>query len=78
MGNYESELDIFQNAVFFYDIFDHRIQTKLGTVDRFMGLHFKSRWGMRGNLYRKMIVRQKKYLLKILKIPGFDPRQFFR
>ena len=22
MGNYESELDIFQNAVFFYDIFD--------------------------------------------------------
>ena len=78
MGDYESELDIFQNAVFFYDIFDHRIQTKLGTVDRFMGLHFESRWGMRGNLYRKMIVRQKKYLLKILKIPGFDPRQFFR
>ena len=78
VGDYKSELDIFQKAVFFYDIFDHRIQTNLGTVDRFMGLHFESRLGMRVNLYRKMIARQKKYLLKILKIPGFDPRQFFK
>ena len=78
MGNYESELDILQKAVVFYDIFDHRIQTKLGAVDRFMGLHFHSRWGMRGNLYQEMIIRQKNYLLKILKIPGFDPRKFFR
>ena len=78
MGNYESELDILQKAVVFYDIFDHRIQTKLGAVDRFMGLHFHSRWGMRGNLYQEMIIRQKNYLLKTLKIPGFDPRKFFR
>ena len=33
---------------------------------------------MRGNLYQEMIIRQKNYLLKILKIPGFDPRKFFR
>ena len=78
MGNYESELDILQKAVVFYDIFDHRIQTKLGAVDRFMGLHFHSRWGMPGNLYQEMITRQKNYLLETLKIPGFDPRQFFR
>ena len=78
MGNYESELDILQKAVFFYDIFDYRIQTKLGAVDRFMGLHFHSRWGMRGNLYQEMIIRQKNYLLKTLKIPGFDHRKFFR
>jgi hypothetical protein len=78
VGNYESELDILRQAVVFYDIFDHRLRTKLGAADRFMDLHFDSRWGIRVNLYQEMIIKQKKYLLKMLKIPGFDPRKYFR
>ena len=74
VGDYESELDILHRSVDFYDFFEERLKTTLGGVDRFMQLHFASRWGVNKNLYHEAIHKQKDYLVKILNIPGADPR----
>jgi hypothetical protein len=78
VGDYESEVDILRKAVDFYDVFEARLKTNLGGVDRFMQLHFASRWGINKNLYREAINKQKDYLLKILKIPDADPRDYLK
>ena len=69
VGDYENEVDLLRKAVNFYDFFEARLRTTLGGVDRFMRLHFASRWGINKNLYHEMINDQKNYLLKILKMP---------
>jgi hypothetical protein len=51
---------------------------KLDATDRFMRLHFTSRFNVQKDLYHDEIEKQKKYLLKILKIPDADPRDFLR
>jgi hypothetical protein len=78
VGDYESELDILRKAVNFYDFFEERLRTTLGGVDRFMQLHFASKWGINKNLYHEAINKQKDYLLKILKIPDADPRDYLK
>jgi hypothetical protein len=78
VGDYESELDILRKAVGFYEFFETRLKTTLGGVDGFVQLHFASRWGIDKNLYHEVINRQKNYLLKILKIPHADPRDYLR
>jgi hypothetical protein len=78
VGDYESELDIFRKAINFYDFFEERLRTTLGGVDRFMQLHFASKWGINKNLYHQAINKQKDYLLKILKIPDADPRDYLK
>lgn len=78
VDDYESELDILRKAMNFYDFFEERLRTTLGGVDRFMQLHFASRWGIDKNLYREAINKQKDYLLKILKIPDADPRDYLK
>ena len=78
VGDYESEVDILRKAVNFYDVFEARLNTTLGGVDRFMQLHFASRWGINQNLYHEAIYKQKDYLLKILKIPDADPRDYLK
>jgi hypothetical protein len=78
VGDYESELDILRKAVGFYEFFETRLKTTLGAVDGFVQLHFASRWGIDKNLYHEVINRQKNYLLKILKIPHADPRDYLR
>ena len=78
VGDYESEVDILRKAVNFYDVFEARLRTTLGGVDRFMQLHFASRWGINQNLYHEAIYKQKDYLLKILKIPDADPRDYLK
>ena len=78
VGDYESELDILRKAVNFYDFFEERLRTTLGGVDRFMQLHFASKWGINMNLYHEVIHKQKDYLLKILKIPDADPRDYLK
>ena len=77
-GNYESELDILHKAVDFYDFYEERLRTTLGGVDRFMQLHFVSRWGIDKNLYHEAINKQKNYLLRILHIPDADPRDYLK
>jgi hypothetical protein len=78
VGEYESELDILRKAGGFYEFFEARLKTTLGGIDGFMQLHFASRWGIDNNLYHEVINRQKNYLLKILKIPHADPRDYLR
>jgi hypothetical protein len=76
--DYESEVDILRKAVNFYDVFETRLRTTLGGVDRFMQLHFESRWGINQDLYHEAIKKQKDYLLKILSIPDSDPRDHLK
>jgi hypothetical protein len=76
--DYESELDMLHKAVDFYDFFEGRLKTELGGVSRFMQLHFAARWGIHKNLYHEAIYKQKDYLLKILNIPGADPRDHLK
>jgi hypothetical protein len=78
VGDYESEVDILRKSVNFYDVFEKRLATTLGGVDRFMQLHFASRWGIHQNLYHEAIYKQKDTLLQILKIPGADPRDYLK
>ena len=78
VGDYESEVDILRKAVNFYDVFEERLRTTLGGVDRFMQLHFASRWDIHQDLYHEAIGKQKDYLLKILKIPDSDPRDYLK
>ncbi len=78
IGDYENEMDILHKAVNFFDFYYERLKTPLDGADRFMRLHFASRWGIEKNLYHKMIDRQKNYLLKILEMPHTDPRDYLR
>jgi len=78
LGDYESEVDILQKAVNFYEVFEARLRTDLDGVDRFMKLHFESRWGINQNLYHEAINKRKNYLLTILNIPDADPRDHLK
>jgi len=78
IADYENELDMLHKAVDFFDFYYERLKTPLDGADRFMRLHFASRWGIDQNLYHEMIDRQKNYLLKILKLPRTDPRDRLR
>ena len=78
VGDYENEVDILRKAVNFYDVFEERLSKTLGGVDRFMQLHFASRWGIHQDLYHEAISKQKDYLLKILSIPDSDPRDYLK
>jgi len=78
LGDYKSEVDILQKSVNFYDVFEARLRTDLGGVDRFMRLHFESRWGVNQNLYHEAIDKHKNYLLTILRIPDADPRDHLK
>lgn len=76
--DYENEVDILRKAIDFYDFFYERLRTPLDGTDRFMRIHFASRWGIDQNLYHEIIDRQKGYLLKILQISLTDPRDCLR
>ena len=78
IGDYENEADMLHKAIDFYEFFYERLKKPLAGADRFMRLHFASRWGIDQNLYREIIDRQKNYLLKILKLPHTDPRDCLR
>lgn len=66
-GGHQSELSFLHEAVDFYDIFEQRIKTTLSKANRYMRLHFASKWKIDKNLYRLMIDEQKKNLRWILK-----------
>ena len=78
IGDYENEVDLLRKAVEFYDFCYERLRTALDGADRFMRRHFASRFGIDKHLYHELIERQKNYLLKILKIPHADPRDYLR
>jgi hypothetical protein len=78
VGDYEDELDIYRKAIPFYDFVEERLEKTLGGVDRFMRLHFASRFNVAENLYRKSIENQKHYLSKILNFQEKNPRKHLK
>jgi hypothetical protein len=78
VGDYEDELDIYRKAIPFYDFVEDRLEKTLDGVDRFMRLHFASRFNVAENLYRKSIENQKHYLSKILNFPEKNPRKHLK
>lgn len=67
LADCRSELDFLYKSVEFYDTFEHHLKTRLSRADRYMRLHFSSKWHINQNLYRHMIDEQKKNLLETLK-----------
>jgi hypothetical protein len=70
---FESEVDLLRKALDFYEFTEHYIQMRLHENERFMELHFASRWGIHQNLYHKAIEKQKRHLNRILRKPEEDP-----
>jgi len=77
IGNYESEVDLLNKTVAFYDFISQRLETTLDASDRFMLSHFSDRWNIPRNLYHESILRQKNYLSQILQ-KSSDPRMHLR
>ncbi len=78
IGDYESEVDLLQKTLAFYDFIAQRLKMTLDATDRFASSHFASRWGAYANLYDVAIKKQKSYLRQILEIQDSDPRDHLR
>jgi hypothetical protein len=78
IGDYESEVDLLQKTLAFYDFVAWRLKTALGETDRFMRSHFVSRWGIQEDLYQVAIQNQRNHLIKIMDIPDSDPCNYLR
>ena len=74
VGGYESEVDLLEKTLSFYEFVTERLDTILDKVDRFMTSHFVLRWDISSNLYHEAIERQRNYLHQILDRPDLDPR----
>lgn len=77
-GPYTGEVDLLRKTVGFYDYVGSRLAPMDPMFDRFIRLHFASRWNVEQNLYEVAIQRQKDYLVHILSIPNTDPRDHLR
>ena len=78
IGDYESQVDLLQKTLAFYDFIAQRLKTTLNATDRFVSSHFASRWGTHANLYHVAIAKQRNYLEQILEIQDSDPRAHLR
>jgi len=78
IGDYESELDLLQKTVGFYDFIAKRLETTLEATNRFMASHFASRWNIRTDLYHEAIEKQKNFLKQIIETPGSDYRNYLK
>lgn len=74
VGSYQSDLDLLQKTVRFYEFVAKRLESVLDKLDQFMTSHFASRWNIHTNLYQEAIQRQRDYLQRILNGPYSDPR----
>ena len=63
---YRSQLDTFRKALEFYELFKRHLARTLAPHDRFLKLHFKTRWNISDNLYREAIARHHAYLSSAL------------
>ncbi|QTA92027.1 hypothetical protein [Desulfonema magnum] len=77
-STFENEVDLLRKTINFYEFTAEYIKAILDENDRFLRLHFASRWDIQRNLYQEAIDRQKNYLKQILEIPGSDPRKHLK
>jgi hypothetical protein len=73
VGGYQSEVDLLKQTIEFHDLVSKRFENQLIKTDKFITAHFSARWKVSRNLYYEAILRQKKYLQKVLLIPNVDP-----
>jgi hypothetical protein len=70
--DYVDELELLRRSDDFYRRMVVRFKDQLGSADRFMAYHFKSRWQIDEDLYQRAINNQQAYLNEILKKEGID------
>ena len=78
IGGFQSERDLLEKTVSFYQNIEARLRTTLDGMDHFLGLHFAARWNIPSDLYRVGIDNQKQYLKMILSRPETNHRQFLK
>ena len=78
IDNYGDELDLLHGSRDFYARMDDRLNLPLDGVSRFMVNHFRARWDIDEDLYRRAIDNQHTYLCKILSKQNGDPRNRLR
>lgn len=74
VGNYLNEVDLLRKTIGFYEYIEKRLAPISEKVNRFMACHFDSRRGIPRNLYAEAIQDRKEHLLRVLALPGADPR----
>jgi hypothetical protein len=65
-GRYGNEIDTLRKASEFYEFFKRHLAQTLPQAERFLRLHFETRWNIRDDLYREAISRQHAYLSTVL------------
>jgi hypothetical protein len=63
---YACEVDTLRKALEFYGFFKRHLTQTLPQHDRFLTLHFETRWNIRKNLYSEAIARHHAYLATAL------------
>ena len=67
---YRSEVATLRKAVEFQKVFERYLAQILPQHERFLRLHFQTRWNIGENLYQKAISRQHAYLSTVLNASG--------
>jgi hypothetical protein len=66
VSGFEDEFDLFRKTGEFWELVQKRFATELGQVDRYLHDHFRVRWGIDQDLYRKAIERNMERLQSLL------------
>ena len=64
---YESEFDLYEKTISFFDLMDVRLSETLDNMRRFLLPHFKARWSIDRDLYTVAIEHTRRYLKYIIK-----------
>ncbi|MFH0843866.1 MAG: hypothetical protein V1930_00180 [Pseudomonadota bacterium] len=75
---FKTELDLLRITPQFYTMTKKRLKTQLGSVDKYMGEHFRVRWNIEKDLYGIAIQKQIRYLEYVLENYPDDYRQYLR
>jgi hypothetical protein len=75
---YASEADLLNKTIGFCKIMDNRLEHDLDGVNKYLQLHFKKRYDIDEDLYRKGMDGNLKYLTKILEEHPGHHREFLR
>lgn len=63
---FESEFDLLDKSLTFFDITKERFKNQFDNIERFMIYHFKSRWNIDSDLYSEGIAKNIEYLKFIM------------
>lgn len=78
VSGHNSAEDMLRKTLDFYTLADDRFANKLDNVDRFMAAHFKNRWDIPDDLYRRAIENERAYLQTIARLEDQEMRSRLR